>query len=220
MSAQHPEVVAELRALLNRYRYGGYSRELPPADVKPPVTEPVSLPPLTGTVVLSEPLAAMPAKPWTASDGQWQAEDGGLWGQPHPNQIRPAALRVPFTLTDGTIDYEVNFRGANRTSLRVEWGDRKGTVRVVISRTSMELAKNPSQCETKYAVEPLARKPLKLDSNQWYPVRITFRGTEATVQVNEVVMKGTHAVLAEPKTGLIFLVFGRTAGFRMKVTKN
>jgi len=30
VSAEHPEVVQELRALLIRYRDGGYSRELPP----------------------------------------------------------------------------------------------------------------------------------------------------------------------------------------------
>ena len=214
VSDQHPEVVAELHALLNRYRYGGYSRELPPADVKPAVTESVSLPPLTGTIVLDEPLLSLPAKPWTASGGEWKADDGGLWGMPQPNQVRPAALRVPLKLTDGTIDYEINFRGANRTSLRVEWGERKGSFRIVISRTSVELTKNASQGETEDAVEPLARKPLKLDSGQWYPVRITFRGDEATVQVNNVVMKGAHAVLAEPKTGLNFLVFGPTASFR------
>jgi hypothetical protein len=35
VSAAHPEVVAELKALLNRYRDGGYSRALPPPDAKP-----------------------------------------------------------------------------------------------------------------------------------------------------------------------------------------
>jgi arylsulfatase A-like enzyme len=221
ISAQHPEVVAELRALLNRYRDGGYSRELPPAGVKPAVTKAASLAPLTGTVALNEPLAALPAKPWVASGGDWQPKDGGLWGVPKSKQDLPAALRAPLALTDGAIEYEVNFRGANRVSLRVEWGDRKGSFRLVISRTSLELAKNPSQGEAKDALEPLARKALKLDSNQWYPVRITFKGNEATVQVNDVTAKATHAVLGQPKTGMNFLVFGQTAGFRnVKVAKD
>lgn len=129
-------------------------------------------------------------------------------------------MRAPLALTDGAIEYEVNFRGANRVSLRVEWGDRKGSFRLVISRTSLEIAKNPSQGEAKDALEPLARKALKLDSNQWYPVRITFKGNEATVQVNDVTAKGTHAMLGQPKTGMNFLVFGQTAGFRsVKVMK-
>jgi len=221
VSAQHPEMVAELRALLNRYRDGGYSRELPPAGVKPAVKKAAALAPLTGTVAMNEPLAALPAKPWIASGGEWQAKDGGLWGVPNSKEDKPAALRAPLAFTDGAIEYEVNFRGANRVSLRVEWGDRKGSFRLVISRTSLELAKNPSQGESKDALEPLARKPLKLDSNQWYPVRITFKGNEATVQVNDVIAKGAHTVLGQPKTGMNFLVFGPTAGFRnVKVTKD
>lgn len=219
VSAQHPDVASELRGLLNRYRDGGYSRELPPADVKPAVTKAVSLAPLNGTVAISESLVALPAKPWVASGGEWQARDGGLWGMPKSVQDQPVALRTPLAITDGAIESELNFRGANRISLRIEWGGRKGSFRFVISRSSLELAKNPSQGEAKDALVPLARKALKLDSNQWYPVRITFKGNEATVQVNDVTAKGTHDVLGQEKTGVNFLVFGQTAGFRnVKVT--
>ncbi len=220
VGAQHPEVVRELRALLSRYRDGGYSRELPPADVKPAVTKVVSLAPLAGTVALSESLAAWPANPWTASRSEWQAKDGGLWAMHKDKEDQAATLRAALAFTDGAIEYEINFRGANRTSLRIDWGDRKGSFRIVISRTSLEIAKNPSLGESKDALEPLAHKTLKLDPNQWYPVRITFKGNEATVQVNDVVAKGTHAVLGQPKTGMNFLVFGNTAGFRnVKVVK-
>ena len=214
VSAQHPEVVAELRALLNRYRDGGQSSGLPAADVKPAVANVASLAPLTGSLVLNETLSALPAKPWIASRGEWQTKDGGLWGMQKGKAVQAASLRTPLALTDGTIDFEINFKGANRTSLRVDWGDRKGSFRFVISRSSVEIAKNPSQGEGKDAVEPLAKKPLKLASNQWYPVRITFKGNEATAQVNDTIAKGTHAVLGERKTGATFLVFGDTAGFR------
>jgi arylsulfatase A-like enzyme len=214
VSAEHPEIVKELRALLNRYRNGGYSRELPPAGVKPPVTKVASLAPLMGSVVMNEPLAALPAKPWTASRGEWEAKDGGLWGAQKGKEDQGATLRAPLALTDGTIEFEINFKGANRTSLRVEWGDRKGSFRFVISRTSFEIAKNPSQGEGKDATEPLARKTMKLDASRWYPVRITFKGNEVTAQVNDTVAKATHAVLGEKKTGMNFLVFGESAGFR------
>lgn len=61
---------------------------------------------------------------------------------------------------------------------------------------------------------------MSLDADRWYPVRITFKGTEATVPVNDAILKGTHAVLGEKKTGANFLVFGESAGFRnVKVTK-
>ncbi len=214
VSAAHPEVVAELRALLNRQRDGGYSRELPPADVKPAVMNVASLAPLAGSVILNEPLATMPSKPWTATRGEWLAKDGGLWGAQKAKDETPATLRAPLAFTDGTLEFEINLKGANRASLRIEWGDRKGSFRFVISRTLLEIAKNPTQGESDDAIEPLARKPLKLDAGEWYPIRLTFKGREVTAQVNDTIVKATHAVLGEKKTGLNFLVFGESAGFR------
>ncbi|MGB8166955.1 MAG: arylsulfatase [Chthoniobacteraceae bacterium] len=220
VSAEHPEIVTELRALLNRYRNGGYSRELPPADVKPVTTKLIVLPPQTGTVVLNESLAAQPSKPWTASTGEWQPRGGALWGGQKGKEDQAAVLRTPLAITDGSVDFELNFQGANRMSLRVETSDKKGSFRVVISRTALEFTKNPSQGESKDAMEPLARKPLKLEAGTWYPVRITFKGNEAIAQVNDTIAKGTHAVLGEKKTGANFLVFGESVGLRnVKVTQ-
>jgi hypothetical protein len=211
--AQYPEVVKELRALLNRYRDGGYSRELPPQGVKPKRVV-AELTPLRGELLLSESLSQLPMKPWTATPGEWEAKDGGVWGTQKGKEDRGATLRVPLAIVDGIIEYEIKFNGANRHSLRVEWGERKGSFRIEVSRRAVGLTKNPSTGENKEATEPIARKVLDLESNVWYPVRITFRGNEATVQVNDVVIKGSHNVLAEPKTGMNFLVFGETAGFR------
>ncbi|MHB8898962.1 MAG: sulfatase-like hydrolase/transferase, partial [Thermoguttaceae bacterium] len=213
VSAAHSEVVRELGAFLDRYRDGGYSRELPPVTEKqkPKVAE---LPALAGQVVLDESLEKSPGSPWTISGGQWAPGDGGLWGAQGDKAEQGAVLRVPLDIIDGAIEYEINFKGANRHSLRVEWGDRQGSFRFEVSRTALGITKNPSQGEGKEAVEPIARKVLELEPNQWYPVRITFRGAEATLQVNDVSVKGTHAVLGKPKTGMNFLVFGETAGIR------
>ena len=216
VSAAHPEIVKELRDLLNRYRDGGYSRALPPAGVKPEATV-VALPPTAGETVLSETLEKLPAAPWSTSRGsRWAARDGGVWGEQKGPQEQGANLSVPVLLTDGTIDYEINFNGADRHSLRIEWGsgERTGSFRVVLSRSSIEVTKNPSKGERAEAVEPLARKALKLEKNRWYPVRVTLKGNEATVQVNEVIVKGAHEVLGQPKKQLNFLVFGASAGFR------
>ena len=197
-----------------RYRDGGYSRELPPADVKPATPKMATLAPVSGTVILRETLSAEPPKPWSASRGEWTAKDGGIWGMQKGKEQQGANLRVPLAITDGTIDFEVNFNGANRISVRVETQDRKGSFRVEISRTTLGITKNPSQGEGKDAVEPLARKTAKLESNTWYPVRISFKGTEATAQVNDLTVKASHAILGEPKTGVNFLVFGESAGLR------
>jgi arylsulfatase A-like enzyme len=220
VSAQHPEVARELQALLTRYRDGGYSRELPPEGVTKPKAKIAVLAPLAGTVLLSESLAQAPGQPWTMSSGKWSAQDGGWWGAAQGGGAKNAALRVPIDLGDGAIEFEINFKGADRTSLRVEWGRREGSFRIEMSRSAVGITKNPTSGEAGDAVEPLARKSAKLEAGQWYPVRITFRGTEATAQVNDLVVKATHAVLGERKTGLNFLVFGESAGFRnVKVTQ-
>jgi arylsulfatase A-like enzyme len=219
VSASHPEVVKELSALLNRYRDGGYSREMPPVVTKK-ASVALELPPLTGQTVLQENFTQMPGAPWTKSLGVWTAKDGGVWAAQTKAGEQGATLHVPINMTEGTIQYEINFKGANRHSLRIECENRKYSFRVEVSRAYVAITKNPSSGEGKEKTEPLARKTLKLESNQWYPVRITFNQNEAVAQVNDVVLKGSHAVIGTPKTGLNFLVFGEAAGFRnLKVVK-
>ena len=203
VSAQHPEVVAELKDLLRRYRDGGYSRELPPADVKPSHARIAVLPSLIGKATSLAPLS---------STGEWTARDGGLFAQPKGGPDKPASLRAPLAFGDGILDCELNLQGANRVSLRFGAGD--AGFRLVISRTSAILTKNPSKGEPATATEDIAKKNLKLAAGEWYPVRLTFKGEEVTVQVNDQAFKGKHPSLGKDKTSLDLLVFGATAGFR------
>ncbi len=219
VSAAHPDVVKELSALLNRYRDGGYSRELPPVVEKKP-DQAATLPALRGEIVMEAALDQMPAKPWAATRGDWTAHDGGLWGLQKGTADQGATLRVPSKFTDGSIDYMIQFRGANRHSLRIETGDKSGSFRIELSRSYVGITKNPNAGEDKTKTEPLARKPLDLKANLWYPVRITFKGSEATVQVNDTSLSTHHPILGEPKTALNFLVFGDSAGFKaVKITR-
>ena len=203
VSAEHPEVIAELKDLLRRYRDGGYSRELPPADVKPTHARIATLPSLTGRATSIAPLS---------SAGEWTARDGGLFAKPKGGLDKPASLRAPLAFGDGILDCEVNLQGANRVSLRFGAGD--AGFRLVISRTSAILTKNPSKGEAATATEDLAKKNLRLAAGEWYPVRLTFKGEEVTVQVNDQTFKGRHSCLGKDKTSLDLLVFGPTAGFR------
>ena len=203
VSAQHPEVVAELKDLLRRYRDGGFSRELPAADVKPLRPGVATLPELTGKAEALSPLA---------SAGEWTARESGLFAQPKGGQEKPASLRSPLTLGDGIFDCEVNLQGANRVSLRFGAGD--AGFRLVISRTTAILTKNPSKGEPVTATEDLAKKNLKLAAGEWYPVRLTFKGDEATIQVNDQTFKGRHPSIGKAKTSVDLLVFGASAGFR------
>ena len=218
IAAEHPEVVVELKDLLRRYRDGGFSRELPPADVKPTHARIATLPSLTGKVVLNESLTNLPGKPWVASAGEWSARDGGVFAKPKSGSEKAAGLRTPLAFGDGTFDCELNLQGANRVSLRFGAGD--AGFRLVVSRTTAILTKNPSKGEAATAMEDIAKKNLKIDANEWYPVRLTFKGDEVTVQVNEQTFKGKHPSIGKDKTSVDFLVFGDGAGFRnVRVTK-
>ena len=213
VSAEHPEVVKGLSALLDLYRDGGYSRELPPVMVKKEaaITE---LPAVSGETVLAAALDAMPAKPWTALRGQWTAQEGGLWGVQKGAADQGATLRVPVDVTDGVIEYRIQFRGANRHSLRIEAGEKRGSFRIEISRSYAGITKNPDPGADTSTTELLARKNLSLKAGVWYPVRISFKGSTATLQVNDNTLTATHPILAEKKSALNFLVFGESAGFQ------
>jgi arylsulfatase A len=203
VSQAHPEVVAELKDLLRRYRDGGYSRGLPPADVKPSRPRTATLPSPTGKTTPIAPLAVA---------GQWTARDGGLFAPLQGAPDKPAALRSPVAFSDGTFDCQVNLQGANRVSLRFGAGEE--SFRLVVTRTGATLTKNPSKGESADATEDLAKRSLKLAAGEWYPVRITFHGEKATIQVNDQVFQGQHPVLGRQKTAIELLVFGGTAGFR------
>ncbi|MDB6118323.1 MAG: Arylsulfatase [Verrucomicrobiaceae bacterium] len=183
---------------------------------QPKKTPPVvaKLAPLTGEIVINEPLTALPLKPWMVTKNRWSAKDGGVWGAQKKGVPQGAALRAPLGFADGTVQYEVQFKNTGRHSLRVECGERKQSFRIEISRTQLGIIKNPDLGEAKDQIEPLARKPLKLEANRWYPVRITFKGNKATAEVNGVTLTGEHALIGTPKEAMNMLVFGDTAGFR------
>ena len=218
IAAEHPQVVAELKDLLRRYRDGGYSRELPDADVKPTHLRVVTLAAPAGTTAFDEPLMKVPGKPWIVSAGEWSARDGGVFAKPKGGSEKPASLRTPLAFGDGVFDCALNLQGANRVSFRFGAGD--AGFRLVVSRTTAILTKNPSKGEPATATEDIAKKNLKLAAGEWVPVRLTFKGDEVTVQVNDQTLKGKHPSLGKDKTSLDFLVFGDGAGFRnVRVSK-
>lgn len=213
VSGDYPEIVEELKALLNRYREGAYSRELPPVvEKKSETPEPLSR--LEGTLHIDEALASKPAAPWEQQRGTWQSIDGGWFGKQNDKSANGAALRVPVSMGDGVIQYEIAFRGADRHSLRIESEGREHSFRIEISPTKLGVTKNPSKGEEKNATLPLGGARLELKPEIWYPVRMTFKGEELVVEIAGQSARATHPVIGLRKAGLNFLVFGDSAGFR------
>lgn len=211
VSAKHPEVVKELAALLNRYRDGGYSREMPPVTVR---KGPEPLAPLAGAAVLEAALKSLPPKPWLAVQGQWKAHNDALWGAHLPKQKNGATLRGPLPLADGALEYDLNLHTAGRHSLRIHTAGGNHSFRVVVSSARIEITKNPDPGQAQDQAETLAAEKLRLDAGQWHTLRVTFAGDQVTAQIAGVTVKAKHPVFAEAKDQLNLLVFDGEAGFR------
>jgi len=205
VSAQHPDVVKELAAWLDRYRDGGYSRELPPVVAKPKVG--ISLPAVSGESVLTAAFDTMPGAPWTVVRGKWITRDGALWGSEKPSDKAVAAFRHPLALQDGDVQYELWLPPAASHTLRFA---AKGSDRVVhIQISSRKIA------ITDLATgKVLAETPAKLAPQTWLPVRACFRGNDLMVQVAEATLKATAPMFGETKTILSLLAHGEEIGFR------
>ena len=210
VSAQHPEVVKELSALMNRYRDGGYSRELPPVVVSKP---PAALPALTGSPVVSQDFKSPPAKPWTMTRGTWQVHDDAIWNPAPKNEEQGATLTGPLPITNGTLQYDMKLHTAGRHSLRIQTADSH-SFRIVISSTMLEITKNPDQGQDKSQTETLARQKIKLNTEDWQTLRISFNGDQVTAQIAGVKATGKHAVIAKAKEQLNLIVFDGEAGFK------
>lgn len=211
VSAQHPEVVKELTALLNRYRDGGYSRELPPLVEKKAAA---SLPPVEGVVVAEVDFKSLPPKPWTILQGEWKVHEDAIWGAQLKGQKSGSTLRGPLPITDGTLEYELKMHTAGRHSVRIQTAGGRHSFRVVVSTAQVEIAKNPDPGEGQDKAEPLVREKLRLDAEAWHTLRITFAGDQITAQIGGATAKAKHAVIAEAKEQLNLIVFDGEAGFR------
>ena len=214
VAASHADVVKEFQTLLNRYRDGGYSRELPPANMKPKVDS-SALPPLAGEKVLSLPLNETPGAPWSAFAGKWSGRDGALWGaSPAGKGAVAAGLRGPLALGDGTLQYEVNLATADRHSLRIHTAGNKHSFRIVVGRGRVEITKNPDMGQPQTETVQLAEAKVKMRPTEWHTLRVTFSGDEVSVQIAGATVKVKHPVLAENKETMNLLAFEGEMGFR------
>ena len=209
VSVAHPEVVQELAALLNRYRDGGYSRELPPVVAKPAVPE---LPPVAGKVVLDTAFDKVPGAPWVLVRGKWVAKDGAVWGTEKPADQVAAALRYPLTQTDGDIQYELSLPPAAGHTLRIAGKDRDQVLLIQISSRRVAVTDAASG-------KIFAQAQAQFAPRTWLPVRACFRGPELCVQVAGTTVKASAPLIGESKMAFAFMAHGADIGFR-KVTVN
>jgi arylsulfatase A len=198
LSARQPNVAKELEALLNRYRNGGYSRELPPAGVKlkPAFAE---LPPLAN----AEPVDL------TTFKGQgWTARDGGMFAKADK---KGSPLTGSTSFQDGVLEFQIRLGEADRHSLRIQTVNKQ-SYRIVLSHAILDIAINPEVKDGETI--QLGKQRVKFKSSDWQTLRLTFKGDEVTTEFAGVTLKAKHAVLAEAKAQLNFIAFEGELGVR------
>jgi arylsulfatase A-like enzyme len=205
VSAKHPEVVKELAALLDRYRDGGYSRELPSVLTK--TASAIAMPVAATNVVLTEPLDKVPAAPWVVVRGKWVARDGAVWASQRAGEQGPAALRSPLAQTDGDIQYDLNLPSSGTHTLRVQCATREHVLLVEVSRTKVSVSEQSSGRQ-------LGEVRARLRAGEWVPMRVCFRGPDLFVEVGETGLKVSDAVIGEAKSAFALLGYGEAVGFR------
>lgn len=199
VSAQHPEVVKELESLLIRYRDGGYSRELPPAGVKPKRAF-AELPPL----VNAEPVDL------TTFKGQgWTARDGAMFAKADK---KGSPLTGGTSFQDGVLEFQMRLGEADRHSLRIHTAGNKQSYRIVLSHANLDVAINPAVKDGETI--QLGKQRVKFKSSEWQTLRLTFKGDELTLEFAGVNLKAKHEVLAEAKAQLNFIAFEGEVGLR------
>jgi arylsulfatase A len=203
LASERPQNVQQLATLLERYRNGGYSREMPPIMEKPkPVVH--TLPALTGKKVQEHNLAELPPR-WRGQRGAWTPRDGALWSPEAKAGKQGGALLAPLGITDGVLQYELNLAEADRHSLRINIDD--GTFRIVVSRSAVDIAINPPADQPNAEPINLAKAKLKFKPDDWQTLRVTMKGASIIVEIAGATLKAEHTSLAKAKPTLGMLGF-------------
>ena len=212
VSRENPEVVKELSALLERYRQGGYSRELPPPSPAAPPVEPLS--PVVGKTVRSDALKTVPEAPWVKVRGRWIARDKSLVGSQTGGERGVAAMRCPLQLADCDIRYEVSLPQFGTThSLRLA-GSRPDHVFLVhVSNRFLSIGRQPTEDEPPGGIE-MDTARLRVSPGEWVKLRIHLEGDEIAAQAGDAVVRARDPIFSQNKTAFAFLVSGTGAAFR------
>lgn len=208
VSEANPNVVAELKGLLERYRAGGYSRELPSVEESKATTGGVGK---GESLAFATPLVKVPAAPWTTPRGEWEVKDGALWGK---SAGQPAALRVAVANKDLSIKYEVQLGDIQRQTVRIETTEPQRSFRLDVTATSIAIVKNDLDDQGPDTQLELASAEFKIEKGKWYPVEIQIAGDKAKLIVGGKAIEASYPLIDEAKSSATWVIAGGTAGIK------
>jgi arylsulfatase A len=202
VSTEHPEIVGELKELLDLYRQSGYSRELPTRES---IAAAGAIPSLTF------PIENLPSEPWKVVRGNWRTVDGVLVGSPQARQ--PAALSVPLRSQSVSIRFDVKLGDVQRQTVRIDV-EGGGSYRFDLTATGILIVKNAGGAQSGESQATWAQADGKLDTEEWQTVQIKIENDKASFTAAELKTEATQELIAKPRASATWVIAGGTSSLR------
>ncbi len=208
--SENPQVAEELKALLERYRLAGYSRELPSdSEVKELIAAAEAKSKPKAIPELRSPIEAAPPAPWAVLRGDWQPKDGALTITAEQGQ--PAALTVPFTQAPLNATYSVRLGKVERQTVRLDVGDGQ-SFRFDVSPGELAIVQNAANGQGQVV---LAERVVSLPTEQWYDVSIKIEGNKANPQGRRRSHRRRERIDRPQQSAFTFVVIDGSVALRM-----
>jgi len=164
-------------------------------------------------VLLEHAFDTVPQKPWLMPHGFWKAEAGCLRGTENPAEHHGASVKGFANFADATFEYEVRFDGGRVHTLGINQ-PREHLFHIDFKPDRLLIVKNDLDKDGPDKPKVLAQTPLKLEPGQWYPVRVTIRGTTVEANISGIVLKAGHDCIGFQKGSFNLYVNGDSVCFR------
>lgn len=161
--------------------------------------------------------------PWKVAKGTWEAADGVLRGSEKAEDHHPGVTRMPLTVQNFIIQYEVKLDGAKMTTLSVN-GKKNHMARILIGPDFVQVQRDDTDHEGPDKAVVFARMAADVKPGTWHKVRMELVGDTMLGKVDDVVAFGSNDLFKDEKGNFGFTVAGQAVELRnLKVwaaTKN
>jgi hypothetical protein len=159
----------------------------------------------TGKLIYSDAFETV-GEGWQANVGDWKIEEGVLSGTELEADDHAGVMKRNLPMKDVVIEFGLKLADAKSMSFSI---DAKGHLcRLSVSPTGFQARKDDMDKEGPNEGKAFNSVSAKLDTDEWYTVRMELLGDEMVTQIDEEVSMGTHEELAMEKLKWGFTVSG------------
>jgi hypothetical protein len=144
---------------------------------------------------------------WAAAKGQWETVNNQLKGTELASDEHAAVLTYKSPHTDSKA--QLSFMLAGSKGFHLSFNHAKGHLfRVVVAEESVRINLDKDKKDPTSKPVTLTRKKATFEQGKWYTLTCQTKGEEVNVEIGEIKLKGTHKLLAKPKTGYRIVLKG------------